>query len=790
MRRFIQWLLLLTVPLQAASELTGTVVDQRTHKPLVGANILLENSSRGVLTDQNGRFRITGLAEGNYPIVVSYIGYESVRQKVMVKNDTMTVVHFSLSSMLLNYSEVVITSTKLDKELRDVALPLTVVREEQIERQAPITIANALQKEAGISMGRDGVWGTVVNIRGLARNHVVTLVDGNRIDTANDLAAGQSLIDVNDIQRIEVIKGAASSLYGSGAMGGVVNLITKGGWYQDQPYLKAQAMGGYTSVNNSGMGKLSANVGHQRWYVYATWMQRKADDARTPAGMLNSQYKDKSLSTRIGLRLWTNHEVKLSYQRYLANDVGMPGGYPIFPDNADVRYPKEERELYSMEYQMQKLSTRWVKTSFRYFYQYILRDVENIPHMVNNLPAAGGQPARRVSVLKISPGATHDTHGIQWQNDFSLGVNRYLIWGLDGWQKDYRGYRSKQTQIEVLSPVNNTVVRTTSKTIGELPLPDAYYRSLGLFGQYEQYAMQKRLQLTLGGRYDKVQIENKEGLNPLYEIIDGIRNDAPNGQVVLWPAEKASDHSWSTNLGLLFRLTPWLDLTGNVARAFRSPYLEERYQYVDLGNLVKLGDPNLKPENGNFYDLGFRLVNGSATVTGNIFYNRLLNMVTETPGKYEGRNALIKANIGKAELMGGEFRSSLTLLEWLSVGLSASHVKGRDLILQQPLPQIPAFHAGATVQVQVGKLGTCDVSATSYAAQNQVAEGEFKTSGYTFFDLYFNSHPFHLSSLAGRILLGIENIGDKTYRNHLATNRGLITAEPGRNVLVRYQMEW
>jgi len=685
MRHWIYLLFMICLPAYAESELSGRVLDQQQNRPLAGANVHLANRYRGVVTDQEGRFSFAQLQPGEYTLVVSFIGYEPERRSVMVAPDSIQELTFTLSPVLLNYSDVMVTSTKSDRPLRDVALPITVVRAEQIDRSAPISITNALQSEPGLSLGRDGIWGTTPNVRGLSRNHVVALVDGNRIDTANDLAAGLSMIDVNDIERIEVIKGAASSLYGSGAMGGVINIITKDGWYQDQPYVKFGVVGGFASVNQSGLGKLSLHAGSQRWHVYASGMLRKADDARTPAGYLNSQYQDHSAIARLGWRPGQKSELFFNYQRYHAVDVGVPGGYPIFPVNADVRYPKEDRTLYSAEYQIHDLSSHCLKTMIKYFYQDILRDVENIPHLVNQLPASGGQPARRVSVLKISPGAVHKIHGMQMQSNWHWGSPHHLIAGVDVWQKKYEGYRSRESKIEVLNPTTGAVQNTTYKTLGDLPLPDAYYRSMGLFGQYEWSPQQSKWQVTLGGRYDVIQVENEEGLNPLYEITDGVRDETPAGQSVLWQAEKASDRSWSANLGLLYRLLPAVDLTVNLARSFRSPYLEERYQYIDSGNLVKVGDPELDPENGHFFDAGVRLFSGSLQAGANIFYNRLLNMIAEIPGSYEGRSALLKANIGKAALAGGEVSATVVPWEKISVRLHASYVHGQDLRLSQPL---------------------------------------------------------------------------------------------------------
>ncbi len=78
-------------------------------------------------------------------------------------------------------------------------------------------------------------------------------------------------------------------------------------------------------------------------------------------------------------------------------------------------------------------------------------------------------------------------------------------------------------------------------------------------------------------------------------------------QVLYWSSYNAHDISWSGNAGFIYSLNEQTDITFNFARSFRSPSLEERYQYIDLGNLVKLGDPNLKPEKGYFFDLGLRI---------------------------------------------------------------------------------------------------------------------------------------------------------------------------------------
>lgn len=115
--------------------------------------------------------------------------------------------------------EVEISSLRVNRRVKDVPQPMAVVGASNFLKLSSQTLSNVLGMEPGIAMGRDGAWSTTINIRGLGENRLVTLVDGHRVETATDLTASFSMIDVNDIERVEVIKGAQSSLYGTGAMG-------------------------------------------------------------------------------------------------------------------------------------------------------------------------------------------------------------------------------------------------------------------------------------------------------------------------------------------------------------------------------------------------------------------------------------------------------------------------------------------------------------------------------------------------------------------------------------------
>ncbi len=768
----------------------GNVIDHRTKSPLFGANIFVTGAGLGSASNARGEFSIDNVPTGEQQVRISFVGYKTESKIVKIATGMSVELQIALQPTAIPQIEVVVTSEKYEKQLRNVSLPLSVVQKERIDETSPTTVANALEAEPGIALARDGIWGTHVSIRGLSKTNVVTLVDGNRVDTATDLAAGLSLVDVNDVQRIEVIKGAASSLYGTGAVGGVINIITKDGWYGDKFYANTLLQGGYASANNGGVGYATVNLGASSWYFKLSGLRRSAGNTKTPEGTLaNSQYKDDNLSARIGLKPQQNHEVRLNYQRYYAEDVGIPGGYPLFPNNADVRYPQEKREMFGAEYVIKQLSASFARLTFKYYLQNILRDTENIPHTVQNVPANGGQPAKRISVLRINPGATHDLQGVQTQSDWIIGGRQHLILGIDIWQKDLDGYRTRETKIEVLNPADGSVKQTISKTIGEQPLPKAFYRSMGVFGQDEILLLRNRLTFILGGRIDQIDVENEKALNPVYEITDGVRNDSPANQKVLWNPSRADDRSWSGNVGLVLQASQSLSFTITTAKSFRSPYLEERYQYIDLGNLVKIGDPNLKPERSFFGDLGVRYYLSAFAFSGNVFINKLKDMVVEVPSTFEGRPALKKANVGSAHLYGFDARADFQPFSGVGLYGSASFVRGEDTYTDKPLPLISPLNGRLGVTSNFGRYLSIEFAATMFADQNRVAQGELKTPGYSYFEFYASIKSLAWWNLRSSFYFGIENLTNKSYRNHLATNRGFITAEPGRNFFFKWQVE-
>jgi len=160
------------------------------------------------------------------------------------------------------------------------------------------------------------------------------------------------------------------------------------------------------------------------------------------------------------------------------------------------------------------------------------------------------------------------------------------------------------------------------------------------------------------------------------------------------------------------------------------------------------------------------------------------------PGIYEGRNALIKTNVGEASIYGFDFRADYNFWSDVVFYTTISYVKGDDITTGGNLPEIPATNGNIGFKFGLFEFLNADIYSTIYTTQNDVAEGEITTPGYSVLNLLLNTIPINFSSISFRIYSGVENIFDKEYRNHLSTTRGSITIEPGRNIFFKLAVDF
>lgn len=654
--------------------------------------------------------------------------------------------------------ESVVASFRPDGAIRDMAADVNVVTSLDAKKSVATTAADVLSREPGLSKGSDGVWATNIHVRGFGEDRLVTLVDRVRVAVATEHTTSLSMLDVNDMERIEVVKGAQSSIYGTGAVGGIINVITKDGHFANEPYFEGRLTANYASANNGHGEYLSLQGGGRKWYVRASGSFYGAGDIKTPQGYLpNSAYKSANAALKAGFKPKENSALKLNLQQSHSWDVGVPGGAAFSPQ-ATATFKNADRTLASLSYGMTAITESLSNLDFKVFYQGIRLDVEMQPNAPK--PQTGARP------VLVTPGATHRTFGARAESRWNLAGWNSLHAGAEIWQRRISSYRYKYIdKYSGGAPVSQAV-------LNETPLPDASYTSAGIFVQDAMKFLDGHFLLDLGARAD----------------VNHVRNKA----CATFPEGSRTDPSWSANAGFLFKACRECDLTLNISRSYRSPALEELFKFIDLsGNKVHYGNPFLKPEKGLGADLGVRVHGDGLEFRLSGYVNGIRDMIVERRMNVAAESAndtLVLQNAGRALLYGFDFSISYEMIKGLKVYASGDWTIGREISDNwNSLPGIPPLNARAGISYDNLKILGANFECVAAGARRdgQIASGERATQGWYRLDFAIHSGIFTFGRCALQIFAGVDNITNQTYTNFLSTNRGNIICEPGRNFFIR-----
>ncbi len=220
-------LFLAAAPAQAQTTVEGTVTSGG--EPLPGVNVRVESTSQGAATDADGRYRITGLEPGTYALVASAVGFETARKEMTLTGDETRQVDFALEETVVRGEEVVVTGTMRETYVKDSPVKVEVVTSEYLERQPTSNLMDVIGNVNGVSTQLNcGVCYTnAIRINGVEGANTAVLIDGMPIMGALANVYGLNGISPTIIDQVEIIKGPQSTLYGTQATGGVINIITK-----------------------------------------------------------------------------------------------------------------------------------------------------------------------------------------------------------------------------------------------------------------------------------------------------------------------------------------------------------------------------------------------------------------------------------------------------------------------------------------------------------------------------------------------------------------------------------
>lgn len=323
--------LFVAAPLWAQLTFSGKVVDASHGRSLQGASVRLEGTTIGTATDHDGHFILKNVPAGEYILRVTFTGFESVREQVKSSCEGML---FQLKAFPVNLNQVVITGTGTHHRLKNSPVSIEVISGNELRKAGLVKLDDALRMQSPSFNFSTTAMGDYTTMNGLQNDYVLILVNGKKL--AGDISGNTDLrrIDMNRVKRIEILKGAASALYGSEAMGGVINIIT------EEPK-DALLLLSHTRIAEEGQftqnlsadvnaGKLSSHTSYQRLQAGGWQVSPYETDDDDPRGYVetvkqaSNRFRSDVFNQKFGFAPVKNLELYAEgsyYQRHLYRPV-------------------------------------------------------------------------------------------------------------------------------------------------------------------------------------------------------------------------------------------------------------------------------------------------------------------------------------------------------------------------------------------------------------------------------------------------------------------------------------
>ena len=286
--------------------ISGTVTDSKSqHIP--GVNVLVINTFFGAATDENGEYKISGLSSGTYTLEFSAIGYEKLRKENIVIQNKSVTLNVTMQTSIIESEEVLVTAGKYEQKKSELPVSAEIISGKEFTERNFSNLADAVRYVPGVTMTEDQI--SIRGSSGYSRgtgSRALLAIDGLPFYTGDTGEIVWEMIPVTELQRVEIIKGAASSLYGSAAIGGVINCITRNisekpltilnGFYgmYNKPYYsewnwsgELRPFNGLTLSHSNTFGKFGFNVSLTRLEELS---YRQDDDFKKYIGFLKAAY--------------------------------------------------------------------------------------------------------------------------------------------------------------------------------------------------------------------------------------------------------------------------------------------------------------------------------------------------------------------------------------------------------------------------------------------------------------------------------------------------------------------
>jgi hemoglobin/transferrin/lactoferrin receptor protein len=624
--------------------------------------------------------------------------------------------------------------------------------------QAPAaggTVAGGLLRgKPGLAAQSDGAWGQNPVLRGLKKESVVVMVDGVRMNSAQPQGAIASFLDLGLLERAEVVKGPGSVLYGSGAMGGVVNLITPDVGFTAEERLGGRIGARFSSVDKGVSGAALLTRSSANSALVLGVAGRDVDDYRSPDGREDrTGYQSDTLLAKYKHKLNEDLSLRVNLQRHEDEDVWYPGSARVQavqgPNGrvplglVTIHSPEQRRELYELGVDA-KLAEGTLSAEI--YRQEVFRQIR--------------ARSDRFAKDYVRNDVSFVTDGAKAKYLFPVGENHLLTVGMDFWRMRGDPERYMDNNAALDNNVRND------------PFNKGVIESSGVFVQDEFAIGETRI--VAGARFDRVSGEAaRKGMTQT----SGLDN---------------TDNNLSWSLGAIQPLDESLSAYANVGRAYRAPDMRERFEDSARGDgYYHVGNPQLDAEVSTSFELGLKQADAALQYQVAAFYTRIEDYIAgRVTGQIAPSGARIKLteNLDKVTLYGIEGSASVPVGAFVA-DAGFTWLRGKNHQDDEPLFQMPApeltlgigqpAERGFWWRAQLRAVAEQDRIAAKFSNGTENPTAGFVTADAEFGWRFGKVGAFESAGLA----VQLSNLADKRYHEHQTEGvSGNELAAPGRGI--------
>lgn len=654
----IAGLLLFYTQIFAQQTITGTVLSEADEKPISGASVTIKGTTNATSTNVSGRFN---LAVTKLPatITVSYVGFKP--QQVNI-NSAVTGLTITLHYIAQSLEGIVVTAGRSKQRLKDVPQKVELISARDIANTPALDVTDIIKKTTAVDVIQYPGILSGVGFRGFRpqfsglNQHTLLLINGRPAGTTN-----LGTLDLNYVDHIEVLKGPASALYGSQAMGGVVNIITP----QSTGAIKGNVYADYGTYNTTQMGGRAGGTLTQRldFDLSATYFQRntnfkmgsggifrrvlgsgsakeyytngnitETDDARGDGQVRpNTRYKYYNTSARIGYKIDSNWRADISGTLFRANHVETPGDIFSGEGGAGLKNILRNNGEASV--------TGKIKNNDLGIRAYYANESSTSFAIRTSAGAVIPNPY-------LSGISKYKWYGMQIKDAITLWQNQKIIIGYDH-------NEATSNTISESAPNAKTGIQTITATA-----PNAALVTNGFYAQGQFSLLKDKLKINPGVRYDITSF--KLLLTDNYTKTLGI---GANDNKILSPS-----------LSSQYNFIGDFAVHGSIGRAFVTPDALQiaGYQATGTGSgkvTISQGNPNLKNESSVSEEIGIKYDNTRSGFTFDATYfttnvkDRIATLSAPPSPSYSIGTDVVTAvtnyyNANKSRIKGLEFNMS------------------------------------------------------------------------------------------------------------------------------------